>query len=482
MNSILVLLLCILRSTFFIQHTADSFLFPVKPPPKVFYKAIAFHKKQLRCKVQKKNKILSLKKRKKVQGAKSLLAAGAAVAATATAVGAGVVATATAAVILNNVEESEVYKPEANSLNGQSILITGGTTGLGLETAKRLAIGSPDNIIVTARTPEKGQAAVDEIYKYLSVEGVESDTVSVSYKILDLDNVQGIQDSVSEWFQDEYSPFPDQLDCIINNAGVMNIPKLELTVDGIERQMASNHLGHFVLTKLLTSKLSKRAKVINVSSNAHQFARPNGMDFDYYWNGSPNYSPWKSYCQSKLANILFSQELQRRSDEAGYEWDVACLHPGAVNTDLWRQSLGPENFQRLQDLQMSVQGNIPAFVTDGLDTLSTKIGDLGLFKTVEQGATTSVWLASGANQDKEDTDTVVRTNAQYYDDCEPKSLDSFANSIDAAKQLWEESEWRAGISFDLLQNKSGESFDGDSTEEDAEEDEIGDVGDGGESG
>lgn len=480
-NSTLVWLLCVLHSTVLMRHTADSLLFPIKPPPKVLCKAIAFQKRKLQCKEQKKNKILFLNKKKKVQGAKSLLAAGAAVAATTTVIGAGVVATATAAVVLNNVEATEIYKPVANSLNGQSILITGGTTGLGLETAKRLAIGSPDNVIITARTSEKGQAAVDEIYKHLSVEGVESDTVSVSYKILDLDDVQGIQDSVSEWLQDEDSPFPDQLDCIINNAGVMNIPQLELSSDGVERQMASNHLGHFVLTRLLASKLSKCAKVINVSSNAYQFARPKGMDFDYCWTGSPNYSPWKSYGQSKLANILFSQELQRRSDEAGYEWDVACLHPGVVNTDLWRQSVGPENFQRFQDLQKNVQDNIPAFVTDSLDTLSTKIGDLGLFKTVEQGATTSVWLASGAYQDEADKDTVVRTNAQYYEDCKPKSLDSFAKSMDAAQRLWEESEERAGITFDLLRNENDENLGVDTTKaEDADEEEIGDVKEDGE--
>ena len=370
------------------------------------------------------------------------------------------VATVAAVVALNNVEASEIYTPEVNSLNGQSILITGGTTGLGLETAKRLAIGSPDNLIITARTSEKGQDAVDKIYKYLSVEGIESDTISISYKVLDLDDVQGIQNSVNGWFEDESSAFPDQLDCIINNAGVMAIPKLELTDDGIERQMASNHLGHFVLTKMFSSKLSKRAKVINVSSSAHEGAKPNGMDFDYCWDGSPNYSPWKSYAQSKLANILFSQELQRRSDEAGYEWDVACLHPGVItSTDLFaRQPLGKENFQRFQELQGIVQDRIPTSVMDGLDTLSTKIGDLGLIKTIEQGATTSVWLASGAYQKKDsgdgddDDDIKIRTNAQCYEDCKPKSLDTFAMNEKAAQRLWKESEERAGITFDLAQS------------------------------
>ena len=95
---------------------------------------------------------------------------------------------------------------------------------------------------------------------------------------------------------------------------------------------------------------------------------------------------------------------------------------------------------------------------DGLDTLSTKIGDLVLIKTIEQGATTSVWLASGAYQKKDsgdgddDDDIKIRTNAQYYEDCKPKSLDTFAMNEKAAQRLWKESEERAGITFDLAQS------------------------------
>jgi NAD(P)-dependent dehydrogenase (short-subunit alcohol dehydrogenase family) len=475
-NSIVVLLICLVVSTTFIQN-ADSFLFP--KPPQVLGGVIAFQKKQLKCKLlqkkkrrkqkicllqkKKKKKLLVLKKKKQfLFGTAALVVAGPLVS-TITAVGGAAAAVA----VLNTVETSEIYTPAENSLNGQSILITGGTTGLGLETAKRLSIGRPENLIITSRTQEKGQAAVAAINEYLSENQTTTNndddddndrtSVNVSYKILDLDNVQGVQDSVAEWLKDDdeddsSSSFPDQLDVIINNAGVMNIPKLELTIDGIERQMASNHLGHFILTKLLASRLSKKAKVINVSSSAHQFARGDGgMDFEYCWTGSPNYSPWKSYGQSKLANILFSQELQRRADEAGYDWDVACLHPGVVSTDLWRQSLGSDNYQRLQDFQKNAQDNLPTVITDSLDTILTKTGDLGLFKTVKQGATTSVWLASGGYQNhKKDDGLVVRTDAQYYDDRKPQKLGDFAKDKDAAKRLWTESEERAGISFDLL--------------------------------
>merc|ERR1712238_297499 len=253
--------------------------------------------------------------------------------------------------------------------------------------------------------------------------------------------------------------FPSKLDCVINNAGVMNIPKQELTIDGVEQQMATNHLGHFVLTKLLTPILSEKAKIINVSSSAHQIpkATSGGMDFDYCWEGSPKYDGWKSYGQSKLANILFTQELQRRSNLANLNWDVACLHPGVVSTDLWRQGLSKENYDRVQDMTKIAEDSLPDFLKDGLNILAAKAGDLGVFKTVEQGATTSVWLAAGEYQSDYDD---VRTDAQYYDNCETKPLDDFATDSIAAERLWEESEERAGISFDIKDTRSTEGNDG----------------------
>jgi len=105
-----------------------------------------------------------------------------------------------------------------------------------------------------------------------------------------------------------------------------------------------------------------------------------------------------------------------------------------VSTDLWRQSLRLKNYQCFKDLQTIVRENLPAAITDGLDTLFTKTGDLGLFKTVEQGATTSVWLASSGYKNRED-DLFVGTNVQYYDNCKPQSLSSFAKDEYAAQRL-----------------------------------------------
>ena len=329
-------------------------------------------------------------------------------------------------------QSSTIYTPDVDGLQGQTILITGGTTGLGLETAKRLSIGNPDRIIITARSGVKGETALADIQSYMKDNNV-SENVSLSYKVLDLDDLQGVQAAVASWTDVE------TINCLVNNAGVMAVPKRELTIDGFERQMQSNHLGHFVLTALLAPKLTKDARIVNVSSEAHLIARFSGMDFDYCWTGEPGYGAWRSYGQSKLANILFSQELQRRADESGLDWKVSTLHPGAVSTDLARNLLGLENWERLKN------------ASGGVSILASSVQQaLNLFlKTPEQGASTSVFLAAGATPDE--------PRGRYYVDCQPRTVNDFARDATSAKRLWDESEVKSGVAFTLMSAKAAMS-------------------------
>ena len=217
----------------------------------------------------------------------------------------------------------KLYTPAPQSLTGQTIVITGGTTGLGLESAKRLAVGGA-NIILTARTTGKGEKAVSDVQQYLRDNGI--DNPMVSYKILNLDDLSAVK-KVPELWSDV-----KKIDVLMNNAGVMAIPDRQLTVDGYERQIQTNHLGHFVLTALLQPKLAPDARIVNVSSQAFQFASKMRSD-QSLWEPQPDdYSPWVQYGQTKLANILFTEELQRRSEAAGKQWTVVSLHPGAVAT------------------------------------------------------------------------------------------------------------------------------------------------------
>jgi NAD(P)-dependent dehydrogenase (short-subunit alcohol dehydrogenase family) len=306
-----------------------------------------------------------------------------------------------------------VYTPEPGSLQDKTIVITGGSTGLGLESAKRLAYGGA-TIVLTARSESKGEAAVQKVLDYLKEQKI--DNTAVSYQVVDLDDLSSVQEAV------DWNTNLDKIDVLLNNAGCMALPQRELTQDGIERQMQSNHLGHFALTALLAPKFTEMARIINVASSAHQMTKStNGMQFDYFWTGKPDYAPWKSYGQSKLANILFTQELQRRIDASGKQWSAVTLHPGVIATDLWRNSLDKkENNMLSQAVGKAI-----------------KVA----FKTPEQGASTQIFLAAGAEEED--------VRGKYLMDCKVAPLEAFATSKDAAKRLWTESEEKSGIKFTL---------------------------------
>ena len=198
------------------------------------------------------------------------------------------------------------------------------------------------------------------------------------------------------------------------------------------------------MTALLANKLlNDTARIINVSSEAHKMAFWTGLDLDYAWRAEPpeSYGAWKSYGQSKLANILFTQELQRRIDAANEEvdcraggsdirdWTVVAVHPGAVATDLARNLMGVEAFEQAK------AGQASWFQQQLLQTIALFI------KTVEQGANTQVWLAAKAE--------TVNVRGRYLADFQLKILGDYANDRRAAARLWNESEKLSGVVFDV---------------------------------
>lgn len=342
----------------------------------------------------------------------------------ATLVGGASVAAAAAAVLQQQQQQNSnftIYQPPLKSLNDQTIVITGGSSGLGLESAKRLALAGA-NIIITARTEAKGQAAIEAVETY--VENKNENPASITYKVLELDDFESIR-------QVDWSDVP-KIDVLLNNAGVMALPERELTVDGYERQMQSNHFGHFLLTSLLAGKMSKRARIINVSSSAHQSAF-NGLKFDY---SGKRYGPYTAYGQSKLANIYFTRELQRRIDAApGIEWTSATLHPGVISsTNLFRYQ-GPNTSTNKEEKDKSSTEKKES--NNFFSNLAASVG----FKTVPQGASTQVWLASGGAE--------TQVGGQYYDNCQSQPLAPFCLNIEDGKRLWKDSEEIVGQSFDL---------------------------------
>ena len=192
------------------------------------------------------------------------------------------------------------------SFTGRTIIITGANSGLGAITARELARNGA-KIIMAVRNTDKGRAAAQQIDGEVEVRQLD---------LQDLSSVRAFADGV------------DRADVLINNAGIMAAP-YAVTVDGFESQIGTNHLGHFALTNLLLPKLTER--VVSVSSMAHW---PGRISFDDLNWKKRRYSPWLAYAQSKLANLLFTSDLQRRLDAAGSPLRALAAHPGYSHTNL----------------------------------------------------------------------------------------------------------------------------------------------------
>jgi NAD(P)-dependent dehydrogenase (short-subunit alcohol dehydrogenase family) len=204
--------------------------------------------------------------------------------------------------------------------DGRTALVTGATGGIGYEAALALA-GKGARVIVAARNPAKGEAALAAIR-------AAHPKADVRFEPLDLTSLASVAACA-----ERVSAAEPRLDLLINNAGVMTPPKRLETTDGFELQFGVNHLAHFALTLrlLALARRGERPRVVTVSSGAHHAGR---IDFDDLQWTKRRYSPWQAYGQSKLANILFALELQRRSDLGGWGVMSNACHPGYARTDL----------------------------------------------------------------------------------------------------------------------------------------------------
>jgi NAD(P)-dependent dehydrogenase (short-subunit alcohol dehydrogenase family) len=208
-------------------------------------------------------------------------------------------------------------------LTGKIAIVTGANSGIGYAAARALA-RKQATVILACRNREKKSAAVRQIAQ----EYPESKAEFLQLDLSDLASVHR--------FAGEFTSRNDRLDILINNAGIMR-PPFGKTVDGFELQFGVNHLGHFALTGRLLNRLTStsRARVVTVSSWGHHLGV---IDFDDL-NAEKNYDPGRAYAQSKLANLLFTYELQRRLEGAGVDTLATAAHPGWTATNLpvhWR--------------------------------------------------------------------------------------------------------------------------------------------------
>ncbi|KAK6479225.1 retinol dehydrogenase 12-like [Huso huso] len=283
----------------------------------------------------------------------------------------------------------------AARLDGKTALITGANTGIGKETARDLARRGA-RVIIACRDLSKGEAAASQIR-------AETGSEQVLVRRLDLADNRSIKQFAEDFLKEE-----NRLHILINNAGVMMCPYSH-TVDGFEMQFGVNHLGHFLLTHLLLDllKQSAPARIINVSSLGHNFGR---IKFDDL-QSERSYEGGLAYCQSKLANVLFTRELAKRL--AGTRVTVNSVHPGTVKSELVRHS--------------------------SLMALSWRIFSF-FIKTPWEGAQTNIFCAVA--------EELENVSGKHFSDCSPAFVAPQGRNEETAKRLWDVSCTLLGVQWD----------------------------------
>ena len=282
-------------------------------------------------------------------------------------------------------------------LESKNCLITGSTSGIGKEIAIGLA-KMKANVVLVGRNKAKCQATLEEIWRNTSI---DTNKNRVSYLLADLSSQASIHQLAKE-FLDRY----ESLDILINNAGVF-LSRRFTTVDGIEYTFAVNHLAPFLLTNLLFERIkaSSPSRIITTSSVAHRGAR---INFDNLQFEKGRYNGVKAYRQSKLANILFTTELARRSRGSGVTSN--CFHPGGVRTNLVQSS--PWYYRLIWAI-------IDPFLV-----------------SPKKGADTALYLASSSEVDN--------ISGKYFVNRRPDGPSGLADDHDAAARLWKISEELTG--------------------------------------
>ncbi|XP_057666880.1 retinol dehydrogenase 14-like [Diorhabda carinulata] len=284
-------------------------------------------------------------------------------------------------------------------LTGKVAVVTGANTGIGKLTVKYFYEKSA-RVILACRDLAKAADAIDDIKKQCEDKENLGQLEAVH---LDLQSLTSVKACAKQLLQSE-----EKINILVNNAGIMMSPYM-LTEDGYELQFATNYLGHFLFTLSLMPKLirSTPARIVNVSSEAHKFI--SSIDFDDLNWSKKKYSPLYAYSQSKLANVLFTKELDSKLKRNKInDVNVYSVHPGCVKTDLGRH--------------VAKQFYIPGLLWL-VETATSYI-----FKTPEQGAQTQIYCSVDEN--------CANESGLYYSDCKIIKSSAAAQNEEMAKKLW----------------------------------------------
>lgn len=285
--------------------------------------------------------------------------------------------------------------------SGLTAVVTGASSGIGKETARVLALRGV-KVIIPVRKLDSGSAAKKSILE-------QNPNAKIDVMEMDLASLKSVESFVHT-FQQSNQP----LNILINNAGIMACP-FSLSEDGIELQFATNHVAHFLLTNMLLDKIKNTAKetgiqgrIVNVSSRAHHFGDPRSLCDLNRMNDPSKYNAYKAYANSKLANLLHSNELARQLQEEGANITANSLHPGIIVTPLFR-------------------------FFDFKSPISSAQAVLGkpFFKTIPQGASTTCYLALHPN--------LKDVSGKHFLDCNEGKSKDIANGMELGMKLWDHS-------------------------------------------
>ncbi len=296
-------------------------------------------------------------------------------------------------------------------LEGEKIIVTGANSGLGFEASKEFARKGAD-VTMACRSIDRGKNAKEDIEE-------EVDEASLQVRKLDLADLESVKE-----FAEEFKANHEKLDTLCNNAGLMNIPRQE-TEDGFEKQFGVNHLGHFALTAELFPILeeAEKARIVTQSSGLHE---KGSINFDDLMK-EDKYDPQQAYADSKLANVLFAYELDRKIRREGLEMKSIAVHPGFADTNLQNAEENDNFF--LKDLGMKAVSKVFA-------------------QSAERGALPMLYASVSENV--EGGEYIGPGGFMNFRGLPEKQESSEASySTETAEELWAVSEELTGIDFEV---------------------------------
>ncbi len=295
------------------------------------------------------------------------------------------------------------------SQTGKTVLITGANSGIGYQAALEFARHGA-HVLLGCRSQAKGEAALERLHR-------ESPGTNTELVLLDMASLRSVRA-----FAEAFASSGAALDVLINNAGVMALPERQLTEDGFERQFGTNHLGHFALTGLLLPALQRagESRVVTVASLAHRNGKMVWDDLQ----SERKYVPWEAYNSSKLANILFARELDRRARDKGLGLVSVAVHPGVARTNIFENGPGT--------------GSLKAKILAVLAPLLTQDDAMGALPTEYAATAPQVkggeYLGPDGPGEFKGYPKVVTPRPQALDQA-------------AGQRLWQESERLTGVSY-----------------------------------